>query len=58
MKKPLLVIVNPAAGKGAYKKKFAEVLEIFSDADYSPSLFFTSGRGDAVSLAAEYGEGF
>ena len=55
MKKPLLVIVNPAAGKGAYKKKFAEVLEIFSDADYSPSLFFTSGRGDAVSLAAEYG---
>ena len=58
MKKPLLVIVNPAAGKGAYKKKFAEVLKIFSDADYSPSLFFTSGRGDAVSLAAEYGEGF
>lgn len=56
MKKPLMMIVNPAAGKGAYKKHFAEVLKVFSDAGYSPNLFFTSGVGDATELAAENAE--
>lgn len=55
MKKPLMVIVNPAAGKGAYKKKFAEVLKVFSDGGYAPSLFFTAKSGDATELAAEKG---
>ncbi len=55
MKKPLMLIINPAAGKGAYRKKFAEVLKVFSDAGYSPSLHFTSGVGDASDIAAEIG---
>ncbi len=55
MKKPILLIVNPAAGKGAYKKKFADVMKVFSDAGYSPMLYFTSAAGDATMLAATYG---
>lgn len=55
MKKSMVIIVNPAAGKGAYKKKFADVLKVFSDAGYSPRLCFTAGRGDASELAAENG---
>lgn len=55
MKKPLMMIVNPAAGKGAYKKRFAEVLKVFSDAGYSPNLFFTSCAGDATEIAAQNG---
>lgn len=58
MKKPLMMIINPAAGKGAYKKHFADVLKIFSDAGYSPNLFFTAGAGDAAELAAENADKF
>lgn len=53
-----MMIVNPAAGRGAYKKSFADVLKLLSDAGYSPNLFFTKGVGDAAAIAEENGKDY
>jgi len=54
MNKKLLLIVNPAAGRGAYKTNFADALHLLSRGGYAVTLLFTSGRGDATRFAAEY----
>lgn len=58
MKTPLMMIINPAAGRGGYKKNLPEALKMLSDAGYAVSVFFTERRGHATELAAEYGAGF
>ena len=58
MKTPLMMIINPAAGKGHYRKGLAEALKNLSDAGYEVSLFFTEHRGHATELAEKYGEQF
>ena len=58
MKTPLMMIINPAAGRGGYKKNLPEALKMLSDAGYAVSVFFTERRGHAIELAAEYGAGF
>ena len=58
MKTPLRMIINPAAGRGGYKKNLPEALKMLSDAGYAVSVFFTERRGHATELAAEYGAGF
>ena len=58
MKTPLMMIINPAAGRGGYKKNLPEALKMLSDAGYAVSVFFTEHRGHATELAAEYGAGF
>ncbi len=55
MKIPLMMIINPAAGKGGYKKNLPEALKMLSDAGFSPSVFFTESRGHATELAKEHG---
>ena len=57
MKTPLMMIINPAAGRGGYKKNLPEALKMLSDAGYAVSVFFTERRGHATELAAEYGAG-
>ena len=52
MKKRLLLIINPAAGRGAYKFNFAEALQALSVGGYETTLAFTEGRGDATEIAA------
>ena len=54
----LMMIINPAAGKGGFKQGLPEALKLLSDADYAVSLFFTQHRGHATELAAEYAAGF
>ena len=52
MKKRLLLIVNPAAGRGAYKLNFADAMLALSAGGYEVTLVFTEGRGDATEIAA------
>ena len=50
----LMLIVNPAAGSGAYKRGFADALLAFSQGGLCTTVFFTRGRGHATELAAAY----
>ena len=51
MQRRLLLIVNPAAGRGAYKPDFADALHTLDLGGYRSTVCFTAGRGDATSLA-------
>ena len=55
MSKRLLLILNPISGKMAGKRHLAAVLEQFCRADYIPTVFVTTGRGHARTLAATHG---
>ena len=56
MAKKLMLIVNPAAGKGGYKLNFGEAMSALDRGGYRVTLFFTSGKGDATIFAREHGE--
>ena len=58
MEKKLMLIVNPAAGRGGYKVNFAEALHTLDLGGYRTTLFFTSGRGDATEFAARHAANF
>ena len=51
--KQLLFIVNPMAGKSAYKTNFGEALLALHNGGYIPTLRFTSAPGDAIRIAQE-----
>lgn len=55
MKRKLMLIINPAAGRGSYKNNLGEALQILDNGGYRTSLFFTAGSGDATEYAARYG---
>lgn len=50
-----MMIINPAAGKGRYKKGLTAAIKRLSDAGYDVSVYFTEARGHATQLAAEHG---
>lgn len=54
MKKNLMLIVNPAAGRGGYKQGFTEALKTLDDGGMRTTLFFTSGVGEATELTRDY----
>jgi len=58
MEKSLMMIINPAAGKGGYKINFAEAMHVLDKGGYRTSLFFTRGPGDASEIAARYAKNF
>lgn len=51
--KQLLFIVNPMAGKSAYKTNFGEALLALHNGGYVPTVRFTGAPGDAIRLAQE-----
>ena len=53
--KKLMLIINPAAGRGGYKLNLGEALRVLDEGGFRTTLFFTSGRGDATSFAADHG---
>lgn len=53
--KKLLFIVNPMAGKGAYKANFGETLFTMHAGGVVPTVRFTAGRGDATEIAKQEG---
>ena len=54
MKKKLMLIINPVAGKARYKVGFGDVMRVLSEGGYLTTVFFTEARGDATRFAAEY----
>lgn len=53
MRKNLMLLVNPAAGKGGYRQNLADVLETFCKSDYLPTVYMTAYPGHAIELIAE-----
>ena len=58
MKKKLMLIINPAAGRGSYKVNLGDALHVLDKGGYRTTLFFTAGRGDATEFAAQHGKEF
>lgn len=58
MKKKLMLIINPVAGKARYKDGFGDVMRLFSEGGYRTTVFFTEARGDATQFAAEFAPQF
>lgn len=58
MPKKLMLLINPAAGKGGYKTGLGEVLETFYRGGYLPEVYFTSAPGDAAVLTERYAGGY
>lgn len=54
--KKLMLIINPAAGRGGYAAGLAEALNLLDGGGYRTTLFFTAGRGDATVFAARHGK--
>lgn len=52
--KNLMLVVNPAAGRGGYKYNFGEAMAALGEGGFCTTLYFTSGRGDAIEFAAEH----
>ncbi|MBQ7088961.1 MAG: diacylglycerol kinase family lipid kinase [Clostridia bacterium] len=57
MSKQLLLILNPISGKKIGKRHLSDVVEQFCRADYIPTVFVTTERGDACRLACTHGGG-
>lgn len=57
-KKKLMLIINPAAGRGGYKQGFTEALKILNDGGYRTTLFYTAGARDATKYAGRYAHDF
>ncbi len=55
MGKKIMLIVNPVAGRGAYKLNFADAMQLLGTAGYRIDLYFTAARGDATDFAAACG---
>jgi YegS/Rv2252/BmrU family lipid kinase len=58
VEKKLMLIINPAAGKGAYENNLGAALHTLDMGGYRTSLFFTSQRGDATEYASSYAKDF
>ena len=53
--KKLMLIINPAAGRGGYKLNLPDALQLLDNGGYRTTLYFTAGRGDATEFAAAHG---
>ena len=56
--KPLMMIVNPAAGKSINHTAVGQAVDAFCTAGYNPMIYYTSGPGTATELAAQLGGQF
>lgn len=54
MKKRMMLIINPMAGRSGYKTGFGEVMNILDSGGYLTTVYFTQGRGDATVMAAQH----
>ena len=58
MDKKLMLIVNPMAGRGAYKTNFGDAMQILAQGGYAVTLYFTEKRGDASRFARDRAGGY
>ena len=54
----VLFIVNPTSGKMTIKNKLFEVLKLFSNAGFEPTVLMTEKSGDATTFAKNYAPQF
>lgn len=52
--KKLMLLINPNAGRGAYRNGLGDMLQSFHEAGYRSTVFFTDARGEAARLTAEH----
>ena len=50
----MMVLVNPNAGKSGYRAVLGEVLRIFSQGGWTPTVYFTSGPGEAPGIVEQH----
>ncbi len=55
MEQKLMLIINPAAGRGAYKINLGDALQVLDNGGFRVTLYYTADRGDATRFAAEHG---
>lgn len=53
MKKKMLFLYNPKAGKAQIKNKLADILDVFTKNDYEITIYPTQKSKDAIRLVAE-----
>ena len=58
MEKKLMLIINPAAGRGAYKLNIGDALQILDAGGYRTTLYYTAAPTDATRFAAQYGAAY
>ena len=51
----MMLIINPAAGRGGYALELGEALRTLDAGGYRTTLYFTAGRADATRFAAQNG---
>ena len=56
--KKLMLIINPAAGRGGFKSGLGEALDLLDKGGFRTTLYFTSGRGDATEFAERFAADF
>lgn len=56
--KKLMLIINPAAGRGGFKSGLGEALDLLDKGGFRTTLYFTSGRGDATEFAERFAAEF
>ena len=57
MDKKMLLIVNPCSGRARMRNELLGVVEIFSSAGYTVTVYPTKARGDATSRVSSLGSG-
>ena len=55
--KKLMLIINPAAGRGGYKYNLPEALQCLDQNGYRTTLYFTGARGEATEFVSREGAG-
>lgn len=58
MRKKMLFIYNPHAGKSAIGNKLSDIIQMFCSADYEVTIYATQGQKDASNLVIELGEAY
>lgn len=58
MRKKLLFIYNPYAGKGNIKNKISDIIQIFSDAEYEITIQPTMYKRHAKEIVSQVGENY
>lgn len=56
MPEKMMLLVNPAAGKGLARGVLGDVLEVFCRGGWQPTVFMTQGKGDAPRLVRAHAE--
>jgi len=58
LKKKMLFIYNPMAGKEQIKNKLSDIIQVLCGGGFEVTIFATQGKGDATDIVIERGEEF